>query len=196
MTRDDYEAFCEIVLGFAELKGRQLSAPALELYWRAMQHWSIEEFRAAAEQLLRTCEFFPTPKDFESLRKAGRPTAAEAWLKAVEASAGAISCGRVMTVRTCGDPLIDRAVRAIGGYGAIAMCDEDKLHFLERRFAEHYESIQDAEEVRAALPQLTGSDAVSHSSTFRVTGPRSAKDILGRIAHAHNGAAERTRETQ
>jgi hypothetical protein len=196
MQQADFQRFRAVMTGMAKVYEREIDGALLDAYWLALRDWSLADFEAAAAHLMRTSKFMPRPADFHELREAGRPTAAEAWLKAVEASAGAISCGRVMTVRTCGDPLIDRAVRAIGGYGAIAMCDEDKLHFLERRFAEHYESIQDAEEVRAALPQLTGSDAVSHSSTFRVTGPRSAKDILGRIAHAHNGAAERTRETQ
>lgn len=158
MTPQDRKAFLEVVIGFAELKGKQLSAPGLELYWHAMQHWSMEEFRAAANHLIRTCEFMPTPKDFEDLRKASRPVPAEAWIKA----RGAIrSCYQITaagavygTGGTCGDPLIDRAVHAIGGYAAIAQCETDKLHFLERRFTEAYEAMEDAQEVRKALPQL------------------------------------------
>ena len=76
MNAIDRKAFCEIVLGFAELKGKQLSAAAIELYWRSMQHWPLEDFRAAAQQLLRTCEFMPTPKDFEDLRRASKPLTA------------------------------------------------------------------------------------------------------------------------
>lgn len=154
MTPADKQAFAEIVVGFSELKGKTLSRPALALYWNTMQHWTLEDFRAAAEQLLRTCEFMPTPKDFEDLRKAGRPTPGEAWITARVNSRSAISCGNVTQGASCGDPLIDRAVRAIGGYGAIAMCDTDKLHFLERRFAEHYESMQEVGDIREAVPQI------------------------------------------
>lgn len=151
MKPSDRTEFVEIVLGFAELKGKQLSAPALELYWRSLQHWPLPAFKAAAEQLVRTSEFMPGPKEFEDLRKAGRPTAGEAW-------------GRVLQhVRDSawrkgplGDPLIDKVVSCLGGYGAIALCELDKAHFLERRFAEHYEAIQDAEDVRNALPQIAG----------------------------------------
>ena len=156
MRPQDRQPFLEIVLGFAELKGRTLSVPALELYWRAMRHWSIEDFKAAADQLLRTCKWMPEPKDFEDLRKAARPTAGEAWERARKASGTAIVCGQVTHNGSCGDALIDRAVRAIGGYGVIAMSETSKLPFLERRFAEHYESIQDADEVREALPQIAG----------------------------------------
>ena len=79
MTPDDRRPCLEIVIGFAELKGKKLSTPALELYWTAMQAWDLQDFRAAANHLLKTCEFMPTPKDFEDLRKAGRMKAGEAW---------------------------------------------------------------------------------------------------------------------
>lgn len=160
-------------MGFAELRGKQLSAPALELYWRALQHWELEEFLEAAEQLLRTCDWMPLPKHFEDLRKAGRPTAGEAWLAAKSAAGtcyvgGAIGYGNG---GTCGDPLIDRVVRAIGGYRAIAMCDNDRLNWLEKSFIEHFESMQDAEDVREAVPMI--------ANTFRprLAGPRHVLDF-------------------
>jgi hypothetical protein len=49
-----------------------------------------------------------------------------------------------------------RAARSLGGYRVIAMCDEDKLSFLERRFA-HFESITDVRGSLDALPYLTPS---------------------------------------
>lgn len=153
MQPTDRAAFLEVIVGFAELKGKALSAPALELYWNAMQAWTLADFRAAAQHLVRTCEFMPTPKDFEDLKRAGQPTPAEAWAKAVA------SCRTAWTPQgyvggTSGDPHIDAAVRGLGGYGAIAMCDTDKLPFLERRFCEHYETVQDATETREALPRI------------------------------------------
>jgi hypothetical protein len=146
----DRQRFLEVVIGFAELKGKQLSVPALELYWRALQHWPLADFMAAAEQLVRTSEFMPTPKDFEDLRKAGRPTCGEAW---VDARATARQWREGYSISS-GDPFIDRVVRVIGGYRAIAMCDVDKMHFLERRFAEHFEEMQDTESTREALPNV------------------------------------------
>ena len=145
MIAEDRQQFVEVVLGFAELKGKALSKPAVDLYWAAMQHWSIDEFKAAAQVLLQRCTFFPTPKEFEDLRRAGRPTAGEAWAKAVAAARRGGGTD---------DPLIERAVAAMGGWLVLRMSDEDKLHFLERRFAEHYAEIQDATDVRDAVPQL------------------------------------------
>jgi hypothetical protein len=166
---EDRKPFLEIVIGFAELKGKNLSAPALELYWNAMQGWDLADFQAAANHLLRTCEWMPLPHHFEELRKAGRATAGEAWAKAV-------GWARSGAYRDCemGDPITDKAVRALGGCKAIAMCDEDKLHFLERRFAEHFESIQDATDTREAVPQIAyGNDSLQLSNvagTFKSIG--------------------------
>jgi hypothetical protein len=173
---EDRKAFLEVVVGFAELKGKQLSAPALQLYWRSLQHWPLDDFRAAAEQLLRTCEFMPLPKDFEDLRKAGRLTVGEAWAS-VLAWVRSGNFRGLPVLNGGGDPdrpdaLAERAVRAIGGYNAIAMSETDKTHFLERRFAEHYDAMQDADEVREELPQIA-------FTTGRLSGPRSARDLLG-----------------
>jgi hypothetical protein len=150
MTPDDRNAFLETVLGFAELKGKQLSAPALELYWRSMQAWELGEFKAAAEQLLRTCEFMPLPKDFEDVRKASRPAVSEAWAAACRFARSLYYAGRYRA-GSMGDRAVDLAVQSLGGYPAIAMCDEDKLHFLEKQFAERYSEARDVVETRAAL---------------------------------------------
>jgi hypothetical protein len=148
MKPADRKAFLEIVIGFAELKGKPLSAPALELYWRAMQDWDIANFRAAAEQLLRSCEFMPTPKDFEDLRKAARMSSGEAWALVLDSIRG---YGELPN-----DPALHAAVRALGGIRALGMLDSDQMPFLERRFAEHYEQIGERTEVRQALPDLSG----------------------------------------
>src|SRR4051812_2232876 len=118
MTLDDFNAFSAVVVGFGELRGRKLSPEAIELYFRAMGSWSLADFKAAAELLLRTSQFMPTPFDFEQLRKAGRPTAAEAWLEARQRSREWRERGpRVSS----GDALIDLCVESIGGYRAIAL---------------------------------------------------------------------------
>lgn len=153
MQPTDRKKFLEIVVGFAELKGKALSAPALELYWNSMQGWSIEDFSQAAQHLVRSCEFMPTPKDFEDLKRAGNPTAAEAWAAARKALQWTVN-GYVEKPGT--DPLVSQALRSIGGANALAMCDESKLHFLERRFAQVYESLADSSATREALPRIAG----------------------------------------
>lgn len=178
MTPTDREKFLEVVIGFSELKGKQLSVPALELYWRALQRWDLDDFLAAAEQLVRTSEFMPTPKDFEDLRKAGRRTAGEAWslvLDFVRNNSLQWDSGLPCLNRNAVEPddeLMKRAVRAIGGFKAIAMSPVDKTVFLERRFCEHYEQMQDADEVREAVPQL------AFAGRKALDGPRSVRRLM------------------
>jgi hypothetical protein len=164
MTPEDRQPFLEVVLGFAELKGKHLSAPALELYWRAMRNWSLDDFRAAAEQLLRTCEFMPVPADFEGLRRAGKATSGEAWVAVLEHCTGPYRYGEGIDN---GGP-IDQAVAVLGGYRAVAMHNSNFLHALERRFAEHYASGVEVSAVRAALPQI----AANNRPRIRREGPR------------------------
>ena len=174
MTPADRKPFLETIVGFAELKGKQLSAPAMELYWRSMQDWSLSDFRAAAEQLVRTSEFMPTPKDFEDLRKAGRPTAGEAWMRVLQYARHGYNANFPLASGGPDDPIIRLAVAAIGGYGAIAMSDASKTSFLERRFCEHFEDIQDVEEVREAVPQIAVDRRVA------LSGPTAVRNLLGK----------------
>lgn len=151
MQPNDRKPFLEIVVGLAELKGKQLSAPGLELYWNAMQAWDLADFRRAANELVRTCTFMPNPSDFEALRKAACELDTEqAWRMALAGVRTAYT-PRGYTGGTSGNEAVDRAVRTIGGYGAIAMCDEGKLHFLERRFAEAYGTVTEKASAQAAL---------------------------------------------
>ncbi len=142
MTPDDRKAFVEVVMGFAELKGKQISAPAIELYWRALQHWALSDFRAAAEHLLRTCQWMPVPKDFEDLRRNAEPTAAEAW-DAVFHHNG------VATARATRAAHIAANGRRLGHLDL-----EREVPHVQRRFMDIYRELSDVEESRAALPHI------------------------------------------
>jgi hypothetical protein len=91
----------------------------------------------------------PTPKEFEDLRRAGRPTAGEAWASALDH----VRSGAYRR-ETFDDELTARAVSALGGWSVLALSDESKLPFLERRFAEHFEAIREAADVRDGMPLL------------------------------------------
>ena len=162
MQTNDREQFLRVLNGMAAMKKTQLTPESLDLWWACMADWDIADFKAAAIHVLKTTDFMPTPKDFEDLRKAGRMKAGEAW---------ALVLDRVRKGSSRWDydppklnsrfeppdnPVIDAAVRAIGGYQAIAMHEEATLHFLERRFCEHFESIGEAREIRAAVPAIAG----------------------------------------
>lgn len=157
MQLSDKPAFLATLNGLAAVKpGGKLPKEAYEIWWQAMQSWPLEAFTLAAAHLALAVEFMPSPYHFDQLRKAAQRTASEAWEMARKASGTAIQCGQVTHNGTCGDELIDRTVRGIGGYGVIAMCETSKLTFLEQRFAKHYEELKGVDEVRTALPQIAG----------------------------------------
>jgi hypothetical protein len=160
----DRNEFAAILNGLALTKpgSAKLLPEALSLWWNAMQDWSLPEFRAAANHLARSVEFMPSPYHFEQLRKAGRSTPGEAFERARQIVRRLFP--REYHSHQSGDPRLDAAIRACGGYEALAMCTTENIGFFERRFAEHYEAVGDAEEVRGALPQLTGGS--------KLTGPR------------------------
>lgn len=151
MNTEDRKAFLEIVIGFAELKGKTLSAPALELYWHAMQPWPLSDFRIAASQLLRTLKFMPTPADFEDLRKANRITPGEAF---ASIRVWLVYSPNGYTLSETTPRNIASAIQAMGGVNAYAMAREDQLPFLEKRFCEHYEQITANAETREEVSQL------------------------------------------
>lgn len=155
MQQTDKIEFVRVLEGLASIKpGAKLTPEGLDMWWAAMADWSLPEFKHAASHLARSVEFFPNPYHFEQVRKAGRPTAAEAFIRAREV-AGGLELGKHGDYTdvgvTSGDPAIDRAVRAIGGYVALAMRPMDTMHFFEKRFAEHYRDIGDAIDSRRAI---------------------------------------------
>lgn len=174
MTLDDFDEFCEVVVGFAELKGKQLSPAALKLYFRAVQSWDLQEFKAAAEHLLCTSEFMPTPKNFTDLRNAGKPTAHEAWETAFA------NCTSWRTGDSKAGELIDRVVRSIGGYRAIAMADQERdLPHIQRRFLEAYEDLSKVEPARQAVPQIAAVGA-----RIALRGPAPVASFLPKLERA------------
>lgn len=151
MNGTDSKRFAEILTGMAELYGQSLTQPAIRIYWQAMQDWTLADFEQAASHLAKTAKYFPRPADFNALRKrAGTLTSGEAWAKVLDYCRGAYRDGAGLD---SGGP-IDQAAHALGGYRSIAMHDTDALHFLERRFAEHYGAVGEADETRRSVPAL------------------------------------------
>lgn len=153
MRPEDKVEFAQTVTAMASHKRQTLTAMDHRFWWEGMQAWTLADFQAAAFQLVKTRDFMPSMKDFEDLRKAGRMTAGEAFAKALEwARTGAYR----YPAQTPEAMLIDRVVQAMGGWIALCGSDPEKIHFTEKRFAEHYETIEDATDTRVALPQIAG----------------------------------------
>lgn len=152
MKPEDKTAFSQTVAAMASHKRQTLTPMDHRFWWEGMQDWTLSDFQDAAFRLVKTEEFMPSMKHFEDLRRAGRMTPGEAFAKAIAwARAGTYTA----PAKSPEAILIDHVVAAMGGWIAMTSADTEKLHFLEKRFVEHYETIQDATDTRAALPQLT-----------------------------------------
>ena len=150
MTPTDKPRLAKVLTGISEIYGAKLSAAALEVYWIALREWPFEEFERAAAHLASSSKFMPRPADWTELRQAATPDPGTAWATVLEH----IRTGRYRDGSLTGDAVIDAAVAACGGFKAIAFHDTDKLHFVERRFAEHFATAQDRARVLSALPHL------------------------------------------
>lgn len=169
MLPTESKQFRNVIVGMGRMYGQELDQLVLDAYWLALKDWALEDFEDAARHLMQTAKFMPRPADFRELQKAGRPTAGEAWL-AIRAMA------RSSLTSEPDDPVAARALRAIGGLRAVGLCDYSRIEFMERRFAEHFETMQEAEDIREAVPQIAG------ASYSRLTGPQSIQNLLGRMA--------------
>jgi hypothetical protein len=153
----DGERFNRLITGMSRMYGSDPDQLVLDAYWIALRSWEFEDLQRAAAHLMQTSKFMPRPADFNELRKAGQPTSGEVfagirqWLKY-----GAYG----YTLQPNTPPKIATAIRAIGGPDEIAMCEVDKLHFLEKRFTEHYDQISDRQEIRDAVPEIASSEGL------------------------------------
>lgn len=167
MQPTDAMQFRNTLVGMMRMFREEPDRLVLDAYWLALRDWDLADFETAAGHLMRTAKFMPRPADFAELRKAGRPTAGEAWAVALDAARG--------SNYPTDNLAVERAVRAIGGWRVIAMSTDEGLPFLERRFAEHFETMQDADDVREAVPQIALNGA-------RLSGPASVSALLRRLS--------------
>jgi len=154
---DDGDRFRNVISGMGRMYGADPDELVLDAYWIALSDWRFEDFQAAAQRLMKTSKFMPRPSDFEDLRKAGRMTSGEAFAKAL---GWARDGSYKHPAKTPEAILIDRVVSALGGWSSIAGSDPDYVHFLEKRFAEHFETVVDVTDTREALPQIAGPTAL------------------------------------
>lgn len=168
MQPADSKRFNQLLTGVCLTFGREPEPLVLDVYWLTLRDWSLEDFERACGHILKTAKFMPRPSDFEDLRKAGRMTPGEAFAAAMVV---ARDCSP-HTRSTSGDPRIDAAAAACGGYFAMGQQETEKLGFLERRFVEHFESISEVEDTREAVPQIAG------ESRARLNGPQPITKLL------------------
>lgn len=136
MQQTDFNRFKAIMAGMAKLYDKELEPILLDAYWMALRDWTLDDFEAAAGQLMRTQTFMPRPAEFTALRKqARRVTAAEAWF----------------TSGTSDDDRANRAMKIAAQGRYVGHIPIDELHWVQKRFVEIYDELDDIDEARAAI---------------------------------------------
>lgn len=152
MQKADQPEFLKVLNGMAAMKRVHLTTDAIDLWWECMRSWDLGDFKLVATELMRTSKWMAEPYDFEQFKRKFEMTAGEAWTLVLEH----VRSSEYEKRSAIGDARIDSVVRMLGGWRAIAMSESDKLHFLEKRFAEHYATVGDVFTARQALPGLNG----------------------------------------
>lgn len=192
ITEAEKSSFVAALTELAAMKpGAKISERQHAVWWRTFSAstWTLEEFRQACAHFVTGIEFMPNPYHFDQLRKSMRTAPGEAWAfvldfvrKGYHRAHERVSSAPKMDV-PCVAPSIAKAVAAIGGFEAVAMSNRDQIPFLERRFAEHFEDLREADDLRESVPQI----AAASASTLRVHGPKSAQQLMSQLQRGPKG---------
>jgi hypothetical protein len=133
--------FAEMMSSLAVLFDKDVSEVLRGIYWQVLKGYSDEEVELAFHQVVASCKFFPKPAEIIQFIKSR---------KAEENQANALeSWGMVMSGLECGvipeDRRIRESIRRIGGWDWLSGQSYDELHWLEKRFLEHFDQIAESE---------------------------------------------------
>ena len=115
---------------------KELPAPIVEIYLSALERFSDQEISAALSSAMKTLRFFPKIAELVELLEGDSSTKALAAWDTVMTQAR--KTGRRTTASL--GPVIDSAVRILGGWEKIADHPIAQLQFLQRDFVEAYEA--------------------------------------------------------
>lgn len=157
MQKADQPEFLKVLNGMATMKRSPLTPEAIDLWWECMRGWTLGDFKLVAAELLASNKWMPEVYDFNEFKRKGDMTAGEAFTLVLEH----VRTSRYEKHPSIGDSRIDNVVRMMGGWKAIAFSNPEHVHFLEKRFAEHFASQRDVSAARVALCNLTDAPALS-----------------------------------
>lgn len=138
MELHDKPTFFSLLIGIAELHGRELSETVLEIYWGALQSFTLPDLQRAFSTLLTnpdTGQYLPKPADIVRMLTGNSQTQAlQAWAKVERAIR---QVGSWQTV-VFDDPIIHATIRDMGGWIALCQTPTDELAFRAKEFENRY----------------------------------------------------------
>ncbi len=130
--------FCKLLTGLAELYGKSVSSTLLEIYWRSIEKYSIQEINCAISIHISNPDvgqFMPKPADLVRwIEGKHEDKAFLAWAKVLNAM-------RVVGMYESiifDDPVIHAVIDKLGGWIKFCQTLDKNLHYLAEDFKRSY----------------------------------------------------------
>lgn len=138
MTSTDQQPFVLLMTSIAELYGKKLSKPLLDIYWRCLEPYSLALIRTALKAHILHPDggqFMPKPADVLRIIHGNSETQAlQAWGKVLQAIRMVGSYDSVVF----DDPVIHAAIMELGGWVELCHSDTKSLVFIGKQFEKIY----------------------------------------------------------
>jgi len=129
--------FSKMMVALGEVFDKKITHELLEIYWRILEHLSMEKLQEVFDRALRTCRFFPKPAELLELANGNIDAQAElAWnmlLKAIKAGA------HVSVIFEDGH--IADVVQSMGGWENVCSWTIGELKYRHREFCDAYKAL-------------------------------------------------------
>lgn len=152
MLKEDYDSFSEIMLALAKMFPREAATedPAtVELYWKVLEEYSIDDVNEAAIWMLRNRESrtFPAAAELRKyIHRKSRPDALAVWTE-IELALRSGGKGRLEL-----DPVARKVVASMGGLNQIGSNQERQMPWVKKDFVDRYEALDRIAASHQALP--------------------------------------------
>jgi len=137
MNKKDRPRFTQLMLGMADNFRDTITKRGLDMRFDMLKEFSMDQVEFASRKILRTRKFTKMPpiaEFIEALEGNAKTKGLEAWAVVMETLAMGFSPPE--------DLKITEVVNHIGGWSWLIARSYDELHWIEKRFIDHYESLE------------------------------------------------------
>ena len=124
--------------GMGEIYDKEITPILTKIYWKVLLPFTNEQAEKAFNRAIASCKWFPKPSELIDLLKEEVKglSAPEAWYEVMSG----LERGHEPN-----DPIIQKAIRALGGWQRMGLLTYDELSWVEKRFNEHFNTYQNRE---------------------------------------------------
>jgi len=136
VEREILEEFASIMAFLAEIfdDGKPLNKQKIQAYWLVLKKYPINSIKTASKILIRerTYKSFPLPAEIIKYIPNNKLSPHEAWQVVIDG---------LSNDHCPNEKVIRKVIDTLGGWSWLGSRTYDDLHWIEKRFLEHYETI-------------------------------------------------------